>query len=102
MTLLESLELISSSDVIKMMMQATDTERDALDAVTARFFKGLGDVNWLKILEFLRHGEKAAGEIVEYLGLPQNQVSMHLRCLEVVRLCQHPTRRPLCAIQHGR
>jgi DNA-binding transcriptional ArsR family regulator len=64
-----------------MMMQATDTGRDALDAVTTRFFKGLGDVNWLKILEFLRQGEKAAGEIVEHLGLPQNQVSMHLRCL---------------------
>jgi hypothetical protein len=43
-----------------MNMQATDTERDALDAVTARFFKGLDDVNRLKI---------------------QDQVSMHLRCL---------------------
>jgi len=62
-------------------MQATETERDALDAVTARFFKGLGDINRLKILEFLRKGEKAAGEIVEHIGLPQNQVSMHLRCL---------------------
>jgi DNA-binding transcriptional ArsR family regulator len=64
-----------------MNMQATEIERDALNAVTARFFKGLGDVNRLKILEFLRQGEKAAGEIVEHLGLPQNQVSMHLRCL---------------------
>ena len=56
-------------------------EQKALNAVTARFFKGLGDVNRLKILEFLREGEKAAGEIVEHLDLPQNQVSMHLRCL---------------------
>ena len=62
-------------------MQATGTERDALDAVTARFFKGLRDVNRLKILEFLKGGEKAFGAIVEHVGLPQNQVSMHLRCL---------------------
>jgi len=62
-------------------MQATGTERDALDAVTARFFKGLGDVNRLKILEFLKGGEKTVGAIVEHVGLPQNQVSMHLRCL---------------------
>lgn len=61
-------------------MQAIGTERDALDAVTARFFKGLGDVNRLKILEFLRGG-KAVGEIVEPLRLPQNQVSVHPRCL---------------------
>jgi DNA-binding transcriptional ArsR family regulator len=44
-------------------MQATGTERDALDAVTARFFKGLGDVNRLKILEFLKGGGKAVGAI---------------------------------------
>ena len=54
-------------------MQATGTERDALDAVTARFFKGLGDVNRLKILEFLKGCEKAVGAIVEHVGLPQNQ-----------------------------
>jgi DNA-binding transcriptional ArsR family regulator len=62
-------------------MQATGTERDALDAVTTRFFKGLEDVNRLKILEFLGGGQKAVCEIVEHLSLPQNQVSMHLRCL---------------------
>jgi DNA-binding transcriptional ArsR family regulator len=62
-------------------MQATGTERDALDAVTARFFKGLGDVNRLKILEFLKGGGKAVGAIVEHVGLPQNQDSMHLRYL---------------------
>ena len=55
--------------------------REALDTVTARFFKGLGDPVRLRILEFLEDGERAVGEIVEYLGLPQNQVSMHLGCL---------------------
>ena len=54
---------------------------EALDLVTARFFKGLGDPIRLKILEFLCDGERAVSEIVERLGLPQNQVSMHLGCL---------------------
>ena len=54
---------------------------EALDLVTARFFKGLGDPIRLKTLQFLCDGERAVGEIVEHLGLPQNQVSMHLGCL---------------------
>ena len=56
-------------------------DEKALYAVTARFFKGLGDPARLRILEFLRSEEKSVGEIVEHLGLPQNQVSMHLGCL---------------------
>ena len=60
-------------------MKAKD--REALNAVTARFFKGLGDPIRLKVLEFLEDGERSVSEIVEYLGLPQNQVSMHLGCL---------------------
>ena len=56
-------------------------DREALNAVTARFFKGLGDPIRLKVLEFLEDGEKSVSEMVEYLGLPQNQVSMHLGCL---------------------
>ena len=54
---------------------------EALHAVTARFFKGLGEPMRLRILEFLDGGEKSVTEIVEHLGSPQNQVSMHLRCL---------------------
>ena len=53
----------------------------ALHTVTARFFKGLGDPIRLRILEFLEVGERSVGEIVTHLGLPQNQVSMHLGCL---------------------
>ena len=56
-------------------------QKEALDLVTARFFKGLGDPIRLKTLQFLCDGERAVGEIVEHLGLPQNQVSMHLGCL---------------------
>ncbi len=54
---------------------------EALHTVTARFFKGLGDPVRLRILEFLEDGEKPVGQIVDRLGLPQNQVSMHLGCL---------------------
>ena len=56
-------------------------QADALDTVTARFFKGLGDPVRLRVLEFLEGGERSVGEIVEHLGLPQNRVSMHLGCL---------------------
>lgn len=56
-------------------------DREALNLVTARFFKGLGDPIRLKILEFLEDGERSVSEIVERLGLSQNHVSMHLGCL---------------------
>ena len=55
--------------------------REALDTVTARFFKGLGDPVRLRILEFLEDGERSVGEIVAHLGLAQNTVSMQLGCL---------------------
>lgn len=54
---------------------------EVLHTVTARFFKGLGDPVRLRILEFLKGGEKSVGEIVDHLGLVQNHVSMHLGCL---------------------
>ena len=55
--------------------------KEALHTVTARFFKGLGEPVRLQILELLEGSERSVGEIVEQLGLPQNQVSMHLGCL---------------------
>ncbi len=60
---------------------AATENKEALDTVTARFFKGLGDPIRLRILELLRGGERSVGEIVERLCLPQNTVSMHLGCL---------------------
>ena len=54
---------------------------EALHTVTARFFKGLGDPVRLRVLQLLDGGERSVGEIVDHLGLPQNQVSMHLDCL---------------------
>ncbi len=56
-------------------------EDEALHALTARFFKGLGDPVRLRILEFLDGGERSVGDIVEFLEMPQNKVSMHLGCL---------------------
>ena len=56
-------------------------DREALNVVTARFFKGLGEPIRLKILEFLEDSERSVTEIVEHLGLSLNHVSMHLGCL---------------------
>ncbi len=56
-------------------------EKEALHFVTARFFKGLGDPIRLRILQFLEGGEQSVSEIIDDLDLPQNQVSMHLKCL---------------------
>jgi DNA-binding transcriptional ArsR family regulator len=48
----------------------------------AKYFRGLGDPNRLRILELLRcEGELKVGELVRRLGLPQPQVSNHLACL---------------------
>ena len=63
---------------------------EALYTVTTRFFKGLGHPVRLRILDFIQDGEKSVGEIVEHLGLPQNNVSMHLGAL---RWCGYVTTR---------
>ena len=64
-----------------MYMTTRTKDEQALDVLTARFFKGLGDPVRLRIIELLRGGEMSVGQIVESLQLPQNQVSMHLACL---------------------
>ena len=45
------------------------------------FLKAVSDENRLKIICFLRDGERCVCEIVEFLGLPQNLVSHHLKIL---------------------
>lgn len=55
--------------------------KDALYAVTARFFKGLGDPTRLRILAYLDNEERSVGDIVDHLDMLQNRVSMHLGCL---------------------
>ncbi len=50
--------------------------------LVAKYFRGLGDPNRLRILELLRtEGELSVGSLVARLGLPQPQVSNHLACL---------------------
>jgi DNA-binding transcriptional ArsR family regulator len=50
--------------------------------LVAKYFRGLGDPNRLRILELLRaEGELSVGGLVERLGLPQPKVSNHLACL---------------------
>lgn len=47
-----------------------------------KYFRGLGDPTRLRALELIsEHGELSVGELVERLGVPQPQVSRHLRCL---------------------
>ena len=47
----------------------------------AKLFRGLSDHSRLAILEALREGPLAVGQIVEKSGLTQSNTSNHLRCL---------------------
>lgn len=47
----------------------------------AKLFRGLSDQSRLAILEALRDGPLAVGQIVELTGLTQSNTSNHLRCL---------------------
>lgn len=53
---------------------------DAL-ALRGKLFRGLADPSRLAILEALRDGARAVGELVEATGLSQPNVSNHLSCL---------------------
>ena len=48
---------------------------------TVLFLKAIADENRLKIICFLKEGEKCVCEIVAFLELPQNLVSHHLKVL---------------------
>lgn len=56
-------------------------KRDSI-ALKAKIFKALSDPVRLRILEFLRDGEKCVCEIVPHLGLVQPLVSRHLKILK--------------------
>lgn len=49
--------------------------------VVAKFFRALGDVSRLQLIEFLLHEEHTVTECVSYIGLSQGRVSAHLACL---------------------
>lgn len=48
----------------------------------AKLFRGFADPSRLGILETLRDGPLAVGEIVDATGLSQSNVSNHLACLK--------------------
>lgn len=48
---------------------------------TVEFLKVIGDENRLKILCLLKKGERCVCEIWQYLELPQNLISHHLKVL---------------------
>ena len=56
-------------------LDATDPE------VTAKLFRGFGDVSRLRVLEALRDSPLSVGAIVSRTGLSQPNASMHLACL---------------------
>ncbi len=59
------------------------TQTTLLDSrVRARFFHGLADPSRLAILDALREGERAAGEIATAAGLSPSSASRHLACLK--------------------
>jgi DNA-binding transcriptional ArsR family regulator len=49
--------------------------------LTAKLFRGLGDMSRLRVLAALRDGPLTAGEVVTRTGLSQPNASMHLKCL---------------------
>ncbi len=55
---------------------------------TAEFLKIVAEENRLKILCMLRAGEKCVCDIWQYLDLPQNLTSHHLKVLKDFRLVE--------------
>jgi len=53
---------------------------------TVKFLKAISEENRLKILCMLRKSEKCVCEIWQYLGLPQNLASHHLKVLKDLNL----------------
>src|SRR5205814_500778 len=56
-------------------------QTDPLQLWKADFFKALAHPARIRILEYLRDGERPAGEIMEALGLEQSNGSQHLAVL---------------------
>jgi DNA-binding transcriptional ArsR family regulator len=50
-------------------------------ALRARFYHSLAEPSRLAILDALRDGERAAGDIAQAAGIPPSTASRHLACL---------------------
>ncbi len=63
-------------------------ESDVCLAEQIIFLKALSDETRLRILCFLQSGEKCVCEIVDFLKLPQNLISHHLKVLREAGLVE--------------
>lgn len=54
---------------------------DVATALTAKYFRALGDATRLRILELLIDGPLTVTELTHILRVPQSNVSNHLACL---------------------
>lgn len=67
-----------SARVAPFVLPAVPAEAD----LVAKYFRGLGDVTRVRILELLdERGELSVGELVAAVGQSQPKVSNHLACL---------------------
>ena len=58
------------------------SKKEKENQLRSKIFKALSDPTRLKILDFLRNGEKCVCEIIPYVGLIQPVVSRHLKILK--------------------
>ncbi len=52
------------------------------DEILMKFFKGLGDLTRLRIVEALLGKERNVSELIKFIGVPQSNISNHLACLK--------------------
>ena len=75
--------------------------RVARSSTTSDVFNAIAEAHRREVLDALIDGEKAVGEIVNYLSMSQPQVSKHLRVLSEVGLvsCRAEGRRRLYRLE---
>lgn len=52
------------------------------DVILMKFFKGLGDLTRLRIVEALLEKERNVSELIKLIRVPQSNISNHLACLK--------------------
>lgn len=52
------------------------------DEILSKFFRGLGDMTRLRIVEALLEKERNVSELIKIIGAPQSNISNHLACLK--------------------
>jgi len=62
-------------------MDSVISDNQQLIQLKAKLFRGFADPSRLSIIQALTEDEKSVGELSDYTGLSQPNVSNHLRCL---------------------